>query len=132
MSDAPQILVLNKADRIPANEADAQVLRQRVLGETDASANTPAVLISGLTGAGLPELLTQIDRVLPEEETVLQRFRIPSGSGADIALLHEMGKVLSLEYDDDVCEVQAAVTLPVAKKFSQYRISKSVENDVGN
>lgn len=120
-----QILVLNKSDRLPPEEASLDILRQRTLSESSQSGQVPAALISGLTGEGIPELLTLIDQAIPSDLTSINRFRIPAGQGAEISLLHEMGKVLDVEYHDDVCEIEAAVPPTLRDKLSSYIVSSS-------
>jgi GTP-binding protein HflX len=118
----PQILVLNKSDRLPVEEASLEILRQRILSESSEGAQVPAALISGLTGAGIAELLALIDEAIPSDLTSINRFRIPAGQGAEISLLHEMGKVLDVEYHDGVCEIEAAVPPNLRDKLSPYLI----------
>jgi GTP-binding protein HflX len=118
----PQILVLNKSDRLPVEEASLEILRQRILSESSEGAQVPAALISGLTGAGIAELLALIDEAIPSDLTSINRFRIPAGPGAEISLLHEMGKVLDVEYHDGVCEIEAAVPPNLRDKLSPYLI----------
>ncbi len=134
IAETPQILVLNKADRLPAGEAEIGVLRQRILAESSTSAQIPATLASGLTGAGMPELLQLISGSLPSEMMTVDRFRIPAGNGAEISLLHEMGKVFDLEYHDGVCEIEAAVPTRLRTRLLQYLAEPSlaVEKTVGN
>src|SRR6185312_10607487 len=68
-SSTPQILVLNKADRLP--EIEHAELRgspfpgARLLGEAGQNPQTPAVIVSGLTGEGLARLFDLIDQVVP-------------------------------------------------------------------
>ena len=122
----PQILVLNKSDRLPPEEANLEILRQRILSESSESGQVPAALISGLSGHGIPELLTLIDQAIPSELTSINRFRIPAGQGAEISLLHEMGKVLDVEYHDGVCEIEAAVPSTLRDKLSPYLVSSAL------
>ncbi len=116
----PQILVLNKADRLPAGEAEPQILRQRILAESSEAASVPAALISGLTGAGIDELLALIVQRLPSNLASVDHFEIPAGQGADIALIHSLGKISFLEYDDGVCRIEAAVPPNLRDRLIQY------------
>jgi GTP-binding protein HflX len=122
----PQILALNKSDRLPADEADAETLRRRMLRDgSSGHEETPAALISGLTGAGMVDLLRLIDEGLPDV-TSIEHFRIPAGNGADISLLHEMGKVLNLEYDDGICVLEASVPANVRSRLSRYLVTETM------
>jgi GTP-binding protein HflX len=126
----PQILVLNKSDRVPAVESDTEVLARNVLRHGSPPL-PPAVLISGLTGAGVPDLLRCIDQVLPFEAREVVHFRIPAGHGADIALLHEYSNVIALQYHDGVCDIEAAVPAPILERLSHWSLDEAVEKSVG-
>ena len=103
----PQILVLNKIDRLPAGEADPAVLRSRLLGGERGSARVAAV--SALTGAGIDGLLREIDNAAPLDPVVRTLFRFPAADGATLALLHQFGRVLETRYSGEQCEVDAEV-----------------------
>jgi GTP-binding protein HflX len=130
----PQILVLNKSDRLAGVEADAETdvdaLARNVLRHGSPPL-PPAVLISGLTGAGVPVLLGCIDRVLPAEAHEVVHFRIPAGHGAEISLLHEYAKVIALQYHDGVCDIEAAVPAAIRERLSQWALGEAVEKSVG-
>jgi GTPase len=117
-----QILVLNKMDQIDsaASSADTESLAQRILGEVKAGARTEAVPLSARTGAGFDALLQAIDRALPMDPVSHQVFRIPAGEGALIHVLHESAKVLSSQYRDDVCELEAEVPESIKRRLSEY------------
>ena len=104
--EIPQILVMNKIDRVLANEGELDSLKQRLIG---GQANVRAVSISAITGAGMDQLLGSIDEALALDPIVRATFRVPAGDGATLALLHEFGRVLRTEYIDDVCEVEAEI-----------------------
>ena len=61
----PQLLVLNKVDRLPEAATDVEAYRRRLLGDSGAAAESRAVAISALTGQGIDGLLAAIDEVLP-------------------------------------------------------------------
>jgi GTP-binding protein HflX len=126
----PQVLVLNKSDRLPATEADADALARNVLRHS-APPLPPAVLISGLTGAGVPDLLGCIDRVLPAEPLEVAHFRIPAGNGAEISLLHEYCRVVALQYHDGVCDIEAAVPAAIRERLLPWLLDEPVEKSVG-
>jgi GTP-binding protein HflX len=116
-----QILVLNKMDQLdPSASADTESLAQRILGEVKTTARTPAVAVSGRSGAGFHELLEAIDQALPGDPVSRETFRIPAGEGSLMHLLHERGKVLSSRYHDDICEVDAEVPASIKQRLSSY------------
>jgi GTP-binding protein HflX len=133
----PQILVLNKADRLPPGEhADAQqagMLAGRLLAEAGQSSLTPAVMVSGLTGEGLGRLLDAIDEAVPFDALETVRFRVPLRDGAAIALLHERGRVRAEDYDGDLCEMEVDAPASLRRRLSRYLVGNStfaVENSV--
>ncbi len=130
----PQILVLNKADRVsPDASVDASVVGARLLADAGQSALTPSVLVSGLTGEGLSRLFDKIDQIMPFDAIQTVRFRIPLRDGAAIALLHERGHVLAEDYDGDLCEMEVDAPESVRRHLSRYLVSNSrpsVENSV--
>jgi GTP-binding protein HflX len=121
----PQILVLNKMDRIQTASGDTgggdvESLAQRVLGEVKAGARSAAIPVSAQSGAGLSDLLEAIDHALPFDPVSLHRFHIPAGEGSLIHLLHEQAKVLSSLYRGQDLEVEAEVPESVKRRLSQY------------
>jgi GTPase len=141
----PQILVLNKADRLPAEEqtgvtvserdvvSQSQILGARLLTEAGQSALTPAVLVSGLTGEGLLRLFDVIDEVVPFDALETVRFRVPLRDGAAIALLHDRGRVRTKGYDGNLCELEVDAPESLRRRLSRYLVGKStssVENSV--
>jgi GTP-binding protein HflX len=105
----PQILVLNKIDRVDAAEADAGRLQRRLLGEPGGHPEMRAVAISAVTGAGMDGLLAAIDGVLPMDPLVRTRLDLDAGDGATLAMLHEFGRVLSTRYEENRVVVEADV-----------------------
>ncbi len=99
-SAIPQILVINKVDRMEAGDADS--LRRRYQ-------HIQSMAVSALTGDGIAGLLSVIDSVLPLDPIVHATLRLSTGDGATLALLHQYGRVLSTRYEDDVCEVEAEI-----------------------
>jgi len=127
----PQILVLNKSDRLPPDSGSAELQGARLLEAARQSTATPCVLVSGLTGAGLQDLFALIDRVLPFDMVEIVRFRIPAGDGAAIALLHEHGKVLSEGYHDNSCEIEASAPESLRRRLDRYLIREEVPHPGG-
>jgi GTP-binding protein HflX len=134
-SGTPQILVLNKCDRIAEGESkqDARVLAARLLGEAGHETPVPAVLVSGLTGEGLTDLFEQIDSVLAFDTVETVTFHIPTNEGAAIALLHQCGKVLAEVYDGDTCRIEVQAPESLRRRLNRFRSEAStspVENSV--
>ncbi|MDE3198411.1 MAG: GTPase HflX [Acidobacteriota bacterium] len=132
-SSTPQILVLNKCDRIEGEHRDPAVIGSRFLTAAGQSAQTATAMVSALTGEGLTDLSRLIDTVLAFDTVETARFRIPLRDGGAIALLHECGKVLREDYDGNLCEVEAEAPESIRRKLQRYLIRKStgpVENSV--
>ncbi|MGA2132545.1 MAG: GTPase HflX [Bryobacteraceae bacterium] len=105
----PQLLVLNKVDRLPATGLDIEAMRLRLLGSAETAASARAVAISALTGQGLDQMLATIDTVLPFDPLVRTHLRLPSSDGARIAMVHDLGRVLETRYDGDSCEMEVEI-----------------------
>jgi GTP-binding protein HflX len=137
-SSTPQILVLNKADRLQREEwadavSQAQVLGARLLADAGQSALTPSVLVSGLTGEGLSRLFDVIDEVVPFDALETVRFRVPLYDGAAIALLHHRGRVRAEGYDGNSCELEVDAPESLRRRLRRYLVANStvsVENSV--
>jgi GTP-binding protein HflX len=102
----PQILVMNKVDRLP-DGADAENLSRRLLGS--GRHVTSATAVSAITGTGIDALLKAIDEALLLDPILRATFRIPTGDGATLALLHQFGRVLETRYGETHVEVDADV-----------------------
>jgi GTPase len=122
-AEIPQILVMNKMDRLPEPESDPAALGRRLLGDSSAPGTHPdpvrAVGVSALTGAGVDDLLAAIDEVLRLDPIVRTTLRLPAGDGASLAMLHEFGRVLATRYLEDGTEVEVEVEIPesVGRRF---------------
>ncbi len=108
-AQVPQILVLNKIDRLGSAEADAGALQRRLVGDAGGHGEMRAVAISATTGVGLDKLLAAIDGVLPGDPLVRTRLDLSAGDGATLAMLHEFGRVLSTRYEDNRVVVEAEI-----------------------
>ncbi len=122
---APQMLVLNKSDRLPEADRlqDLPTLTHRLLGETARQNQTEAALISAHTGAGVGELLGKIDGQLVQDPVSRQCFHLPLGEGRALHLLHERAAVISQRYEDDYCEVVADVPQSISTKLAEFAIA---------
>ncbi len=122
-SSTPQILVLNKADRLPPEEhadlSQATILGARLLADAGQSPLIPAVTVSGLTGEGLAKLFDTIDAVIPFDALETVRFRIPLNDGASIAMLHQRGRVLAEDYDGYLCEMEVDAPESLRRRLSR-------------
>jgi GTPase len=131
-AETPQLLVLNKIDRLPPGEADIETIRRRLVGgaerhcqnnhDLENYSDARAAGVSALTGEGIDALLRLIDETLPFDPLVRARFRLDAGDGANIHLLHEFGRVVSTSYDDDHCIIEAEVSQSLKEKLAGYAL----------
>jgi GTP-binding protein HflX len=122
----PQILVLNKADRLSEADRlqDLPTLTHRLLGETARQNATPAALVSAQTGAGIETLLAIIDEQLTQDPVARQRFRLPLSEGRALHLLHDRAAILSRHYGHEYCEVIADAPQSIRQKLAQFAVGE--------
>jgi len=127
----PQLLVLNKADRLSAEAKtgadEVQALAQRIMGHAAGEADAGpvrAALVSARTGEGLDALLSLIDATLAFDTVRTERFLIPLAEGADIALLHSAARVIREEYNESSCEIEAEVPESIRRKLARYVVAR--------
>ena len=96
---------------------------RELLGETARQNATEAVLISGKTGAGIPELLAAIDKNLVQDPVARQKFRLPLGEGRAINLLHDRAAVISKHYEDDHCDIVADAPQSIRDRLAEFVVS---------
>ncbi len=120
----PQILVLNKSDRLPAADRvqDLPAVTHRLLGEAARMNNTEAALVSAYSGDGIPELLNLIDKKLLQDPVVRQRFRLPVGEGRALHLLHERAAIISKDMEDEYLDVIADAPLSLRNKLAEFAV----------
>jgi len=114
----PQVLVMNKLDRVDA--ADVSALERRLWAGAGAPEGSRAVGVSALNGAGIPQLLETVDLVLPLDPVVRTTLRLSAGNGSAMALLHEYGRVLTTEYTGEECIVEAEIPQSLERCFSRF------------
>jgi GTP-binding protein HflX len=117
----PQILVLNKLDLLPPGQSDPELVRERVVGSLGAGTTAPgAVIVSGLTGEGLPDLLRRIDAMLPMDLVTVERFHIPHVEGAAVHMLHEYAHVVSKQVEEEYSEIVAETPESVKRRLIRF------------
>jgi GTP-binding protein HflX len=101
--EVPVVTVLNKADLLSGRGRPAAAPRG-------------ALLVSGQTGAGLPDLLARIESLL---DVGLRRIRceLPSERGDVVALLRRSGRIVEEYYRDGVVTVTALVPPKLAGRL---------------
>jgi GTPase len=113
----PQLLVLNKADLCRERNLDLEVLQSRICPGQER-----VVAVSAHTGEGLDRLMTAVDDAVPGDAVSSARFRFPAGEGACLHLLHEWGRVRSVTYAGEQCEVEAEVPESLKRRLALYLV----------
>ncbi len=113
VAERPKLHVFNKVDRL-TQEQKSQLLRRNAKGT---ETNDGPVLVSGLTGEGVDELLRRMDATLPVDPVVTLSLRLPLAEGRTLALVHALGRVLHSEVEDSHILLDAEVPVSIARKL---------------
>ena len=120
VADRPKLCVFNKVDRL-SPEQRASLIRPHAIG---ADTNAGPVLVSGLTGEGVEELLRRMDSALPVDPVVTLSLRVPLAEGRTLALVHALGRVLHSEVEDSHMLMDAEVPVSIARKLKLSTFAK--------
>jgi GTP-binding protein HflX len=120
-AELPQILVVNKIDRLLASETDVETIRRRLWSQAGGHESARVVSVSALMGAGIDQLLAAIDEVLPLDPLVRATLHLPAGDGATLALLHEFGRVLATRYDGEECDVDVEIPESLSRRLEDRK-----------
>ncbi len=107
----PEVVVVNKCDL-----ADPLVLGRLQRREKH------VVLVSALTGAGLPELLQVLEDEVPHPNTLV-RVVLPYAAGALVSRIHSQGEVLSEEHREEGTHLVARVGPQLAAELDAYLVA---------
>ncbi|MDT7537830.1 MAG: GTPase [Actinomycetota bacterium] len=110
-SAIPEIVVVNKADI-----ADPLVLGRLQRREKH------CVLVSALTGEGLPGLLDLLETEVPHPETLIDVV-LPYSEGSLVSRIHSEGEVLTEEHTDSGTRLQARVGPALAAELANYVVA---------
>lgn len=118
----PQILVLNKMDRLPP-DADPEMMAARILGGALPDGVRPTYsAVSALTGHGLDSLMEKIDRVLQLDPLAIIHLRVPHTEGATLHLVHERARVIRKTTHEDVVEIVAEAPESVRRQLVNFLV----------
>ncbi len=120
----PQIVVLNKLDRIPG-DPDPATLARRILADPEHQP-AGAVAISARTGDGFDALLSKIDEMLALDPVAPCTFRFPISEGAPLHVLHEHARVTNVRYTEDFCEVEALTPESVKRRLQPFLVAATI------
>lgn len=120
--EAPQLLVLNKADAFASlRDEELLALARRLSGE---AAGSPVALVSARTGEGMETLLSEIDRLLPHDAIKRVEYVFPHAAGSEAHLLHEYAVVLEERFGEDGREVVADVPDSLRRRLRRYELHR--------
>jgi GTP-binding protein HflX len=120
VADRPRLRVFNKVDRL-SPEQRAPLLHSHAMGP---GTNGGPVLVSGLTGEGVEELLRRMDAALPVDPVVTLSLRLPLAEGRTLALVHALGRVLHSQVEDSHMLLDAEVPVSIARKLKLSAFAK--------
>src|SRR4051795_5795206 len=110
-SAIPEIVVVNKADI-----ADPLVLGRLQRREKH------CVLVSAMTGEGLPELLDLLETEVPHLDALVDVV-LPYSEGSLVSRIHSEGEVLTEEHLDSGTRLQARVGPALAAELANYAVA---------
>jgi len=127
----PQILVLNKLDLL--ENPNVRAISERILGEAKLAespdeappAQRTTVAVSAKSGEGVQRVLAAIDQTLSLDPVTPTRFRVPSGDGGPLHLIHEHGRVRSKKYEGDWCIVEADAPASLRRRLAEYVVTET-------
>jgi GTP-binding protein HflX len=109
--EGPRVLVLNKIDLLDHDSREELRLR-----------HPQAVLVSGATGAGLPELEERIERELRHTLRPMELL-VPYTQGGSLAELHDIAGDLHRKDTPEGVLVRALVPARLAERFARFAVA---------
>ena len=108
--DVPELIVINKAD-----EADPIAVEGLRLAERQ------SVVVSARTGAGLDDLLVELERLLPRHDQEVS-VTVPYSRGDLVSRAHQEGEVLAVQHGQDGTELTARVPPGLAAELGRLAV----------
>jgi GTP-binding protein HflX len=109
--DAPRLLVLAKADAIAQERRDELAFR-----------HSDAVLVSAMTGEGVPGLIERIEAEFARRLLEVELL-VPYPEGGRLAELHELAGDLERENTPEGVRVQARLPASIAARFAPFMLT---------
>jgi GTP-binding protein HflX len=128
VKETPRLRVNNKVDKLDAERRQNLEAAARRNGNGD----EPPVLVSGLMGEGLDELLRRVDAALPLDPIVKLTLHMPLSEGRSLALIHALGRVLRSEVSDSHMDMEAEVPQSIATRLKLTSFAVSGTSGTGS
>ena len=112
--DVPELVVINKADA--ADPIEIEGLRL---------AEPKSVVVSARTGAGIDELLAEVEQLLPRKQREMT-VTLPYERGDLVSRAHSEGEVLVVEHGENGTALTARVPLGLAAELDRFVVSAAV------
>ena len=109
--DIPELVVINKADQADPIEVEGLRLAEPV-----------SVLVSARTGAGVDDLMREIERLLPRRHREVV-VTVPYDRGDLVSRAHQEGEVLAVRHGQDGTELTARVPPGLAAELGRFEAS---------
>src|SRR6516165_3025418 len=107
-ASVPELVVVNKADAADPIEVKGLCLAER-----------GAVVVSARTGAGIEDLLRELDRLLPRHDREVI-VTVPYDRGDLVSRAHAEGEVLAVRHGQDGTELTARVPPGLAAELGRF------------
>ena len=114
--ERPRLRVYNKIDAISEEQKETYLSALR----NDNGGGEQRAFVSARTGEGLPELLKQIDVVLPRDRLIPVNLHLPLSDGRLLAMVHERGRVLKSRATSQHIEIEAELPKEVVDELKEY------------
>jgi GTPase len=107
-SGVPELVVINKADEADPIEVEGLRLAER-----------QSIVVSARTGAGIDDLLGEIERLLPRHDREVC-VTVPYDRGDLVSRAHQEGEVLAVRHGQDGTELTARVPPGLAAELGRF------------
>ncbi len=106
--DVPELVVINKADEADPIEVEGLRLAER-----------ESMVVSARTGAGIDDLLRELERLLPRHDREVS-VMVPYDRGDLVSRAHQEGEVLAVRHGQDGTELTARVPPGLAAELGRF------------
>lgn len=120
VEERPRLRVFNKIDRLTEEEAAAYAQAANGNGASASGGAERGAFVSAVTGAGLEDLLKQIDAALPVDKITQVKLRVPLADGRMLAMIYAAGRVLKSDATDEDIAIEAEVPESLARRLVAY------------